>query len=198
MPIHAGLMKQDAKSRVAGLALRAARERIFALEQTTSLHPNNMPRNLYSRLSGMICWDSAMMCAWLGGGVNLEPPPRMTDIEYGVYHHTTRSFALVSTYSYNNLFTYNLRIDSLAQAWAMELGSFIGFVGPQGELKHVMLYCGNGLAAGSNNTCIFGPTPGGGWECLDLRNFFGGKQFTSYGVQMIYTPLWGQTIRRSA
>jgi hypothetical protein len=99
MPIHAGLMKQDAKSRVAGLALRTARERIF---------------------------------------------------------------------------------------------------GPQGELKHVMLYCGSGMVAGSNNTCIFGPTPGGGWECLDLRNFFGGKQFNSHGVRMIYTPLWGQTIRRAA
>jgi hypothetical protein len=198
MPLHAGLMMQSPQSRVAGLALRAARERIFAMEATTSLHPRNMSKNLYSRLSGMICWDSAMMCAWLGGGVDLQPPPRMQDIEHGVYHHRARSFGLVSTQSYDNLFAYRLPVDSANQAWRMELGSFIGFVGPENELKHVMLYCGEGLAAGSNNGCIFGNVPGGGWECLDLKSFFRSDHYLSYGVRMIYTPVWGQTIRRTA
>jgi hypothetical protein len=189
MPLHKGWALQDDATRVGALALRAAREKVITAP--------GMTKNLYRHLSGMICWDAAMMCAWLADAIDINPPLNLSDIERRVYHYnTTPTFNIVDTQSYNNLFTRPIPVNTVGAALSMQIGSFIGFVNAQNGLKHVMLYCGNGLAAGTNNGCIYDPLPTGGWEVLDLIPFFTSHHIQS-GTRMIHTPIWGQTIRRT-
>jgi hypothetical protein len=189
MPLRKGWELQDDATRTAALALRAARERV--------IEAPGMTRNLYERLSGMICWDAVMMCAWFSHAIDLAPPPGLSDIENGVYHYKTRSFNLVTTFAYDNLFPRPVAADSAGAALSMPLGSFIGFLTPQNGLQHVMLYVGDGLAAGTNNGCIFDPIRTGGWDVLDLLYFFRSDHFRSGRTRMIYQSISGQTIHRT-
>ena len=189
MPLHRGWALQDDATRVGALALRAAREKV--------IEAPGMTQNLYRLISGMTCWDAAMMCAWLAQAIDLDPRPDLRAIGERAYNRNIApNFNLVDTNHYNNLFERPIPVNNVGEAVSMRIGSFIGFLNAQNGLKHVMLYCGHGLAAGSNNACIYDPLPTGGWEVLDLISFFTSRHIQD-GVRMIHTPIWGQTIRRN-
>lgn len=189
MPLHKGWALQEDATRVGALALRAAREKV--------IYEPGMTKNLYRLISGMTCWDSAMMVAWFAGGIDLDPRPDLRAMGERAYNRNVApGFNLVDTHRYNNLFDRPIPVNTVGEAVSLRLGSFIGFKDAQNGLKHVMLYCGNGLAAGSNNGCIYDPLPTGGWEVLDLIPFFGSHHIQA-GTRMIYTPITGQTIRRA-
>lgn len=187
MPLTEGWALQGYGTRTAALALRAAREQHIAAP--------GMAKNLYRRLSALICWDAAMICAWIARGVDLIPPPGLTQLESDVYYHNASLLDLVTRNSYGNLFTQPGSVNSAAAISGIPDGSFIGFVNQQGKLEHVMLYVGNGLAAGANNACIFAKLCVGGWEVLDLNYFFKSAAFKN-GSRMIFTRVFGQTIQR--
>jgi hypothetical protein len=185
MPLMKGWALQDRATRTSALALRAAREQYIEAPGVTG--------NLYVRLSGMLCWDSSLICAWIAGGIDLVPPPNATQLQSDVYYHNVSQLGLVNQDYYANVFTSPSRA-SASLVDDIPLGSFLGFVTPNRKLAHVMLYVGDGLAAGSNNACIFGNLARGGWEVLDLRHFFSSGAYRN-GTRLIYQPVEGQMVR---
>ncbi|MDB6010422.1 MAG: hypothetical protein JWL65_2672 [Gammaproteobacteria bacterium] len=202
MALMEGWALQGYGERTAALALRAARER---LDGTTG-----MTGNLQNHLGSMICWQSAVICAWLAGGIELQPPlgppapapaaglpsirPTIETIAH--YHQGGAASNIVGRNTYANLFTQPGSVNSAPAIAGMPLGSFIGFLDHDDSLRHVMIYVGNGLAAGSNNQCIFERLCTGGWEVLDLNYFFSSEAYRRR-TRMIFTRVFGQTVRRN-
>jgi hypothetical protein len=165
--------------RTARVALRLGREK--------ELEVPGIGNNIYRRISHLLCWDSAMVVAWLAKGIDLVPPPNQGT--GGVFQALGR----VQYNHYNMLFKNPLPVNGAAAITGIPEGAFVGFVGPQG-LEHVMIYVGNGLAAGSNNGSIFENLAEGGWEVLDLNYFFNTSKKLKNGTRMVYEIVFGQTI----
>ena len=63
------------------------------------------------------------------------------------------------------------------------------------HLRHAMLYCLAGHAAGSHNDTIF-PNTGPHWNTRHLTDFFGTAAYTVGRTHLFYTPCNGQAIPR--
>jgi hypothetical protein len=142
----------------------------------------------YSLLSSAMCWDAMLLCAGIAQGVNcadLQPYCDSRRIGFNIInrHNRRRVFDEASTQD----------ITSVAQMLnTVTPGSFIGFIRPNDEIGHAMIYIGNGFAAGNKNDCVFSAGSMFGWERLDLRDFFGVDAARNPGTGMVARPVEGQ------
>jgi hypothetical protein len=185
--------------RTAGLARYAAEQQ--------ALGGGGVSGRLYDQLMAMTCWESAILCAWLAGGIELNPEPGPPALAAGRRRRDVRPEAItqyppkgsaagfVGRNSWGNLFSEQQPVGTAAAIAGIPLGAFVGFIAPDQALQHVMIYVGNGRAAGSNNGAIFLAVSRGGWEDIDLNLFFGSTAQTN-GTRMINSRVAGQMLRR--
>jgi len=126
------------------------------------------------QISGKMCWDAAMYVAVSAGGI--------------------RMMAGINAHQFNQMFPqpYSEVFDSQG-VLTLPLGCFVGFVDATGAvLRHVMIYVGVGWAAGTNNGSMF-PNNIGGWQIINITQFFGSNPQTLGGNRMIYRSIngWG-------
>ena len=163
-----------------------------SFEIATQLGAAGMPAGIHARLSALNCWDAAMYCASLVGGVVL--PANAGNFA------TAPMFGILQNLTFGRLFP-NIgparTVTSEDQLRGLPLGCFIGFVrnGNPPYLRHVMLHAGLGRGCGSHNDCIFTPSRGV-WEELDMGRFFttDANLNTNQNTHMIYAPATGQAI----
>jgi hypothetical protein len=166
--------------------------------------------SLKAVLNKMNCWNAATFIAWAARGINLPHPSlqNATDAQINAYcHQNTTVFDVVSRDNFPRLFTnWQQRIvPNAARVTTLQSGCFIGFIAqpPQGNnptppapvLRHVMLHTtqGTGMAAGSNNQCIF-PAGGGNWSLVPLNIFFSLPAYLNEHTRMVFTDVIGQII----
>ena len=143
----------------------------------------------YGRLSGAMCWDSMLICACLAQGVNCQELQSACDSG-----RISISPAIMDSDNYDRVFDLETRdvtsVNDLLNA--VTPGSFIGFVRPNNQLGHAMIYIGDGFGAGNKNDCVFSNGSIIGWERLDLRDFFGVDAQSNAGTRMVARPVEGQ------
>lgn len=151
-----------------------------AFEAGTLRGPQEM---LYRKLSGLMCWDAALLCAWAAKG-----------IDSASISLTRASFNVVENCSPDKLFAKKTKVNSAAELMAMPEGCFVGFINnATGKLRHVMLHTTNGMGAGSKSGCIFSKSRNA-WEVLDMGQFFFSDSKNNTGNSIIYTPTIGQML----
>jgi hypothetical protein len=139
----------------------------------------------YGRLSGAMCWDSMLICACLAQGVNCQELQSACDSG-----RISLSPAIIDSDSYDRVFdleTWN--VTSVNDLLNVTPGSFIGFIRPNNQLGHAMIYIGGGFGAGNKNDCVFSSGSIIGWEKLDLRDFFGDDAQRNAGTRMVARPV---------
>ena len=138
---------------------------------------------LYQKLSSLMCWDAALLCAWAAKG-----------IESGSISLAGGASGIVQNGSPNPLFANSKPVKTAAELMAMPDGCFVGFINTaNGELRHVMLHTTNGHGAGNKSGCIFSDSENC-WEELDMGQFFFKDAGNNVNTSIIYTPTNGQTL----
>lgn len=120
---------------------------------------------LYHNLSTLMCWQSAMFCAWVVNGIHY-PQLSLARISFPV-----------SKDNYGRLFSNNdlahNQVNSMKEMMSLPVGCFVGFINTQtNELRHVMIHIHRGMGAGNKNDCVYLEGQAYGWELLDMTEFF--------------------------
>ncbi len=143
---------------------------------------------LYQKLSGHMCWDAALLCAWAAKGIE-SPSINLTSPAFGIAL-ATDSARIFGVGAMTNPLSL---VPNLAALQALPVGCFIGFLRPGAlSFRHCMIQTGQGMGAGNKNDCIFAAGHTVGWETLDMGSFFGAD--ASPGTVMVHQPVTGQII----
>jgi hypothetical protein len=176
-----------------GLHHLPANERVASLASFLFTKRNiGMYREVYARVSPMMCWDAALYCAWAAGGI---------DVPSIQLQQNAREWSVLSAHKFEQIFNVDTHeVTSTRQLERLPPGCLIGFVGRLGGqptapeiLRHAMVHIRHGLGAGTKNGCIFPASPGGGWEAVDMTEFFDGTTFNRH-TRMVYVPCNGQRV----
>ena len=152
--------------------------------------------DLYLRLTTLLCWDAAMWCASRRGGVVLPDPDPV--------YEARPFFSLIEYGRFDGLFppAHRTHVPTANDVYNIPVGAFVAFfecdpgATPRPKhLRHAMLYCLAGHAAGSHNDTIF-PNTGPHWNTRHLTDFFGTPAYTVGRTHLFYTPCTGQAIPR--
>ena len=176
-----------------GLHHLPANERVSRLANYLFLKRNiSMYAEAHRRVTPMMCWDAALYCAWLSGGI---------DVPLIAANPNATSWSVLGQNKYEGVFKVDQRqVKSIRELERLPPGCLIGFIGRVGGqpntpmiLRHVMLHINGGLGAGTKNGCIYPASGGGGWEAIDMTEFFGPNAFNKH-TTMVYEPCNGQRV----
>lgn len=110
----------------------------------------------YNKLSAEMCWDAALSCGVMAGVLTPDKKRAMTP----------------ESHKFSNFVDVNCpMVSDVIDLETVPVGSFLGFFWESERslvLMHVMVYVGDGHAAGNKNACMGIGAPAG-WEVLDLR-----------------------------
>ena len=137
-------------------------------EKNSTTEPPKPPDTIwYSKLSALMCWDAAVLCALAARGI-------YSHNHQGTNILDTKGFDIVSASNYNKLFpNINNTAGSTTALQNLPEGCFVGFIDYTSKhLRHVMIHIENGLGAGNKNACIFTKGSVLGWESQDMTAFF--------------------------
>src|SRR5690606_3431423 len=138
---------------------------------------------LYQKLSSLMCWDAALLCAWAAKGID-SPSISLTG----------KSFGIVEDGSPDKLFPTRKKVNSAAELMLMPEGCLVGFINNStGKLRLVMRHASNGMGAGNKSGCIFSDSKDV-WEVIDMGQFFFKDSHKNSGTSIIYEPVKGQTV----
>lgn len=148
------------------------------------------------RLTQLLCWDAAMWCASRKGGVVLPDPDPV--------YEARAFFSLIEYGRFDGLFppAHRTHVPTANDVYNIPVGAFVAFfecdpgATPRPKnLRHAMLYCLAGNAAGSHNDTIF-PNARPYWNTWHLWDFFDTPAYKVGRTHMFYTPCTGQAIPR--